>query len=240
MTAPAARVIGLDIDTADIRAADHLLHRLAARLPLPAGALACTHRLRVPEPRVGLSLELPDTRWASALWHRLTAPDLREELREVGGTELTAVLGDRLLTPAPTVSTDPGGGAGGTVPGGAVIPGSGGDRRETGERAAPAPRAARAAAAAPRADGVRAVLFPGSAGVPGTLTIGELLRTTAIERAEVLGGAVPQEGAPLDTRGHLRPEWRDGSLLLRLVPVVGGRYMPFDVPDPHPCCADHA
>ncbi|GAB3127384.1 hypothetical protein GCM10027160_52000 [Streptomyces calidiresistens] len=230
MTDTAARVIGLDIDTADTRAADRLLHRLAARLPLPAGALACTHRLRVPEPRLGLSLELPDARWAAAVWDRLAAPDLREELRGAGGGGSTAVLGDRLLTVAPTAPEGRGGSE--------EVPGND-DGTDEGAGAAGA-RAARTAAAAPRADGVRAVVFPGSAGVPDTLPVGELLRTTAIERAEVLGGLVPEAGAPVETAGHLRPEWRDGALLLRLVPVVGGRYMPFDVPDPHPCCADHA
>ncbi|WP_049580894.1 hypothetical protein [Streptomyces sp. SBT349] len=85
----------------------------------------------------------------------------------------------------------------------------------------------------------RAVVFPGWRALTGSLTLGELFAGTAIARAEALGGVVPPEDAVLDTRGHVRPEWRDGELLLRLMPVRGGGYVPFEIPDPHPCCGTH-
>lgn len=41
------------------------------------------------------------------------------------------------------------------------------------------------------------------------------------------------------TRDHVRPQWQDGELVLTLMPAVGGVLVPFEVPDPTPCCADH-
>ncbi|RKN45785.1 hypothetical protein D7294_04840 [Streptomyces hoynatensis] len=94
--------------------------------------------------------------------------------------------------------------------------------------------AAGAAAAALRSG--RAVLFPGWSQTTGTLTVGELLDRTAITRTVALGGLVPEPTALLDTRAHLRPEWEEDDLLLRLMPARGGTYVPFDIPDTHPCC----
>jgi hypothetical protein len=71
--------------------------------------------------------------------------------------------------------------------------------------------------------------------------IGELLARSAIARVVVVGGVEPPgEGALLDTRDHVRPEWRDGELVLAVTPVRDGRYAPFEVPNPTPCCADHS
>ncbi|TDC71153.1 hypothetical protein [Streptomyces hainanensis] len=102
----------------------------------------------------------------------------------------------------------------------------------------PAERRAAAVAALAGHDrsGARAVLFPGSAGLSGTLTLAELFDRTAIDSAVVLGGVVPEPSATLDTRGHVRPELVDGRLLLRVAPARGGVYVPFELPDPHPCC----
>ncbi|MFE9727753.1 hypothetical protein ACFYQ5_30350 [Streptomyces sp. NPDC005794] len=41
------------------------------------------------------------------------------------------------------------------------------------------------------------------------------------------------------TREFVRPQWRDGELVLAAMPAVGGTLVPFEVPDPTPCCADH-
>ena len=38
---------------------------------------------------------------------------------------------------------------------------------------------------------------------------------------------------------HVHPQWQDGELVLTLMPAVGGVLVPFEVPDPTPCCADH-
>ncbi|MGP3970795.1 hypothetical protein [Streptomyces sp. 6N223] len=184
--------IGLDAGIRDRREADHLLHRLAAELPLPPGAFGCTHRVADPEPHLALSLGLPGSEAAREVFRRLGG---------VAGEAACAVLGRRTLGPA---------------------------ARRAGARAA-------ALAGAARGEG-RAVVFPGSAGLPAALTVGELLGRTAIARVEALGGVAPAADAALDTRGHVRPEWQDGVLLLRLMPARGGSFVPFEIPDPHPCC----
>ncbi|MDT0266808.1 hypothetical protein RM844_10940 [Streptomyces sp. DSM 44915] len=93
--------------------------------------------------------------------------------------------------------------------------------------------AATALAAAP--DGGRVVLFPGQADLPALLTVAELLSRTAIEAVRVLGGATAAPDALVETHDHLRPERRDDTLLLRLTPARTG-FIPFEIPDPHPCC----
>ncbi|MFD5625148.1 hypothetical protein [Streptomyces sp. NPDC127072] len=86
----------------------------------------------------------------------------------------------------------------------------------------------------------RAVLYPGVAELTGTVTVAELLSGSAIDRVAVLGSAEPP--APelvLVTRDHVRPQWCDGELVLTAMPARGGTLVPFEVPDPTPCCADH-
>ncbi|MEN8655094.1 hypothetical protein ABCR94_32040 [Streptomyces sp. 21So2-11] len=68
----------------------------------------------------------------------------------------------------------------------------------------------------------------------------ELLARTAVDRVVQLGDpAGPAPGALLDTRGHVRPEWRDGLFVLAVMPAAGGLLVPFEAPDPTPCCAGH-
>ncbi|GGQ16067.1 hypothetical protein ACFFKE_14680 [Streptomyces mutabilis] len=86
----------------------------------------------------------------------------------------------------------------------------------------------------------RAVLYPGAGALTGTLTLAELLARSAIDRVTVLG--TPGEPAPdtlLVTRDHVRPQWQDGRLVLAAMPAAGGTLVPFEDPDPTPCCADH-
>lgn len=86
----------------------------------------------------------------------------------------------------------------------------------------------------------RAVLYPGAAELTGTVTVAELLAGSAIDRVTVLGTAdEPAPDQPLVTRDHVRPQWRDGELVLTAMPAAGGTLVPFEVPDPTPCCADH-
>ncbi|MFP8960456.1 hypothetical protein ACLIYP_07775 [Streptomyces nanhaiensis] len=207
---PAGTVIGLDPGPGSLRGADHLLHALARHLPLPETAFACTHRVPDAPGRVSLSLALPDAAAAEAALDRLAAAGGSPGALPAG---VRAVLGNRRL-PLPD-TTD-------------------------GYGAAPEDwTAARAAAAEGTArTGGRAVVFPGSAGLPTVLTVGELLERSAVTAVEVLGGTPADPTAELDTRSHLRPEWRAGVLVLKLVPARGG-YLPFDLPDPHPCCAVH-
>ncbi|MER7693154.1 hypothetical protein [Streptomyces sp. NPDC097610] len=86
----------------------------------------------------------------------------------------------------------------------------------------------------------RAVLYPGAVDLTGTLTVAELLSHSAIDRVVVLGTAdPPPPDQRLVTRDHVRPEWREGRLVLAAMPAAGGTLVPFEVPDPTPCCADH-
>jgi len=86
----------------------------------------------------------------------------------------------------------------------------------------------------------RAVLYPGVSSLTGTLTVAEVLARSAIDRVSVLGSAAqPSPDAQLVTRGHVRPQWQDGALVLTAMPAAGATLVPFEVPDPTPCCADH-
>ncbi|MEU5642241.1 hypothetical protein [Streptomyces milbemycinicus] len=105
--------------------------------------------------------------------------------------------------------------------------------------------AALAAAEHARRSGGRAVVYPGAERLTGTVTVADLLALTAIDEVTVVGapmadGQGPDPAMPVLTRDHVRPEWRDGRLTLALVPAVGGALAPFEVPNPTPCCADHA
>lgn len=88
--------------------------------------------------------------------------------------------------------------------------------------------------------GGRAIVYPGSSELKGTVTIGGLLARTAIARLLVVGGSdEPAEADLIDTRDHVRPEWRESVLTLAVTPVRPGVCAPFEVPNPTPCCADH-
>ncbi|MBC6463027.1 hypothetical protein, partial [Actinomadura sp. HBU206391] len=78
----------------------------------------------------------------------------------------------------------------------------------------------------------RAVLFPGSSLLTGTLTVGEILDRSAIERIVVLMGEEPDADVLVDTRDHVRPEWRDGRLTLLALPAGKGVIAPYEVPNP--------
>ncbi|MCY1141785.1 hypothetical protein OWR29_27635 [Actinoplanes sp. Pm04-4] len=86
----------------------------------------------------------------------------------------------------------------------------------------------------------RAVVFGGSSELTGTLTVQEVLDRSAIDRVEVLGSGVADPALKLDTRDFVRPQFRDGELVLVTMPAVGGTLVPFETRDPTPCCADHA
>ncbi|MFI6698747.1 hypothetical protein ACIBJC_07165 [Streptomyces sp. NPDC050509] len=86
----------------------------------------------------------------------------------------------------------------------------------------------------------RAVLFPGAGALTGTVGVAELLAVSAVDEVALLGAAGPPDGARrILTRDHLRPEWREGRLVLTVMEAAGGVLVPFEVPDPTPCCADH-
>jgi hypothetical protein len=73
----------------------------------------------------------------------------------------------------------------------------------------------------------------------GTLTVAEVLASSAIDRVAVLGGSAAEPSAVLDTQGYVRPQWRGGELVLTVMPAAGGRLVPFEKRHPTPCCAAH-
>ncbi|WP_243755143.1 hypothetical protein [Paractinoplanes brasiliensis] len=85
----------------------------------------------------------------------------------------------------------------------------------------------------------RAVVFPGSSGLTGRLTVAELLERTAIDRVEILGSGAADPGQIVDTRDFVRPQYRGDDLVLVTMPAAGGVLVPFETRDPTPCCADH-
>ncbi|WP_406125583.1 hypothetical protein [Streptomyces sp. NBC_00989] len=88
----------------------------------------------------------------------------------------------------------------------------------------------------------RAVLFPGAEHLTGTVPLADVLELTAIDGVFVVGatsGEAPDPVIPVHTQDHVRPEWREGRLILALVPAAGNTLAPFEVPNPTPCCADH-
>ncbi|GGN95590.1 hypothetical protein GCM10011579_096190 [Streptomyces albiflavescens] len=100
--------------------------------------------------------------------------------------------------------------------------------------------AARAAAEHAERTGGRAVLYPGAEALTGTVTVARLLAGSAVDRVAVLGAPDgPEPERRIVTRDHVRPEWREGQLVLTTMPAAGGTLVPFEVPEPTPCCADH-
>lgn len=92
------------------------------------------------------------------------------------------------------------------------------------------------AAAAHEAGSGRAVIYPGVCRLVGTRSADEVLRESAIEEIQVMGGGVADV---LHTRDFVRPEYVNGRLVLLTQPARGGGVVPFEVPNPTPCCADH-
>ncbi|MEU0459531.1 hypothetical protein ABZ322_42890, partial [Streptomyces sp. NPDC006129] len=63
----------VDTGTRELRAADHLLHTLAAELALPEDVFGCTHLVRGERPRVVVSLTLPSEPLQRTAVERLAA-----------------------------------------------------------------------------------------------------------------------------------------------------------------------
>ncbi|WP_314410831.1 hypothetical protein [Streptomyces sp. DSM 40484] len=85
----------------------------------------------------------------------------------------------------------------------------------------------------------RAVLYPGVTALTGTVPVADVLARSAIDRVTVLGSGDAAPEACLVTRGHVRPLWQGGRLVLSAMPAAGGTLAPFEVPNPTPCCANH-
>ena len=84
----------------------------------------------------------------------------------------------------------------------------------------------------------RLVRFPGSEALPAVLPLAELTERCAVEAVDLLGVA-DAPGLVLRTRGHVRPLFRDGVLVLPVTAWDDGEVCPFERPAPRACCADH-
>ncbi|WP_312034476.1 hypothetical protein [Actinoplanes sp. TBRC 11911] len=102
-----------------------------------------------------------------------------------------------------------------------------------------APALSSGASAALSGQSGRAVIYPGWDKLVGTITVGDVVSRSAIDRVEVLGGEPFADSDILDTQDFVRPQFRNGELVLTIVPAVGGVLRPFEVPNPTPCCAIH-
>lgn len=89
-------------------------------------------------------------------------------------------------------------------------------------------------------DGARAFRYPGHEELHGVMTVAELTARSAIDAVVGLGAVPVSADDVVDTRSFVRPVVEDGRLVLRVRPARGGVLVPFEVPSPTPCCAEHA
>jgi len=87
-------------------------------------------------------------------------------------------------------------------------------------------------------DQARVFAFPGLDNLVGTLTVGELLLLSAVDEVRALAQLIPDLDDRIDTQGFVRPRLQDGRLVLAVQPGPHG-FVPFEQPNPTPCCADH-
>lgn len=205
-------VLGVDAGSETPAEAEHLLLDLADRLGAGPGAVLCTHPVRDAAPHYAISLDLP------------------------GAPAAVLAAATALVTPTSGLAAVPA-----AIPAAAdsalagTGPGAGPVRGGSGERQGAAGEVAAAHAAGTSG---RAVRFPGADRLTGTVPVAAVLAGTAIDGITVLGGGTA-DGCVLHTRDFVRPEWRDGRLVLLVLPAGDGRVAPFEVPNPTPCCATH-
>ena len=85
----------------------------------------------------------------------------------------------------------------------------------------------------------RLFVFPGHAGLAGTMTVAELLLVSGIDEVRGLAGTTPSLDDLVDTQEFVRPRRQEGRLVLTVRPADDDRYVPFEQPNPTPCCSDH-
>ncbi len=72
------------------------------------------------------------------------------------------------------------------------------------------------------------------------MSVLQLLTQSSIDRVRVLAAGDADLDMVVVTRDHVRPIWSGGQLVLSTQTAVGGTLVPFETPDPTPCCAEHA
>ena len=89
-------------------------------------------------------------------------------------------------------------------------------------------------------DGTRLFVFPGHERLTGTVTVREMIGTTAINQVRGLADTFPGLEDRVDTQEFVRPLVEDGRVVLVVRPGHRAGLVPFEQPNPTPCCADHA
>ena len=84
----------------------------------------------------------------------------------------------------------------------------------------------------------RAVVFPGQDLLVGEVPVAEVVERTAVEAVQSLHGDYADD-AVLVTGGFVRPVFRDGRLVVLVGHADPRRLLPWELPNPTPCCADH-
>lgn len=85
----------------------------------------------------------------------------------------------------------------------------------------------------------RAVLFPGSELLVGTLPVADVIELSAIDRVDVLGSGPAAMDMMVETGDFVRPQFTGDELVLVTTPAAGGVLVPFERRNPTPCCAGH-
>lgn len=86
----------------------------------------------------------------------------------------------------------------------------------------------------------RAFVFGGHDRLHGVMTVGELLAVSAVGEVVMIGSREPvSPDVVIDTQSFVRPSYEAGVLRLVVRPAPGGTVVPFEQPDPTPCCTDH-
>ncbi|OMQ14231.1 hypothetical protein A7K94_0218055, partial [Modestobacter sp. VKM Ac-2676] len=84
----------------------------------------------------------------------------------------------------------------------------------------------------------RVVRFPGADGVRGQLAVAELVASTPIEEVTAVGATIgPDDVVDAGPNGFLRPQLTGGRMTLLVERAAGGVFTPFEVENPHVCCA---
>jgi hypothetical protein len=83
-------------------------------------------------------------------------------------------------------------------------------------------------------EGGRAFRFPGQDALRGSLTVRDMVASSAIDRVVGIGCAVTDDTV-VDTRDHVRPVYAEGVLTLHVTPAAAGTVVPLEVEGGHVC-----
>lgn len=88
-------------------------------------------------------------------------------------------------------------------------------------------------------DQARLFAFPGRDNLVGTLAVSDVILLSAIDDVRGLAGSIPSADVRIDTHSFVRPRLQDGRLVLTVRPAEVDGLVPFEQPNPNPCCTDH-